>query len=268
MTSSKPADIVLIAGGPKAKNTKAIMAEVLKSSNTNLQSKVYRGGKEEATQAYSNIRRGADDAANKGRRMNANWYKKKAPNVAYIGTASDDSKEFFLMLKPIILAAGAGNVTLVPIVRRFDLDQAKDILLASNVVFISGGDVEMGMKHLTKRKLIPFFRELYDAGKLFCGISAGAIMLCRNWMHWRDPDDDGTAELLDCLGFAQLLCDVHAEEDSWVEMKRLLGFFPQGTTGYGIPAEGALRVAPNGKITAIGTAPVRFIKNGSDIIEN
>ena len=44
-------------------------------SNTNPQSKVYRGGKEEATQAYSNIRRGADDAANKGRRMNANLYK-------------------------------------------------------------------------------------------------------------------------------------------------------------------------------------------------
>jgi len=48
----------------------------------------------------------------------------------------------------------------------------------------------------------------------------------------------------------------------------LLGFFPQGTVGYGIPAEGALRVAPDGKITSIGSAPVRFIKNGADIIEN
>ena len=46
----------------------------MREVHTNLQSKVYRGGKEEATQAYSNIRRGADDAANKGRRMNANWY--------------------------------------------------------------------------------------------------------------------------------------------------------------------------------------------------
>ena len=192
--------------------------------------------------------------------------KKKAPKVSYIGTASDDNKEFFLMLKPIIMAAGAGSVTLVPIVSRFDLDKARDILFASNVVFISGGDVEMGMKYLTKRKLIPFFRELYDGGKLFCGVSAGAIMLCRNWMSWRDPDDDDTAELLDCLGFAPLLCDVHAEVDDWVEMKRLLSFFPQGTTGYGIPAEGALRVAPDGKITYIGSVPVRFIKDGADII--
>ncbi len=192
--------------------------------------------------------------------------KKKAPSVAYIGTASDDNKEFFLMLRPIIMAAGAGSVRLVPIVRRFDPDKARDILLASDVVFISGGGVDMGMKYLHKRKLIPLFRQLYDRGKLFCGISAGAIMLCRNWMHWRDPDDDDTAELLDCLGFAPLLCDVHAEEDNWVEMKRLLGFFPQGTAGYGIPAEGALRVAPDGKITPIGSVPVRFIKKGADII--
>ena len=187
---------------------------------------------------------------------------KKAPNVAYIGTASDDNKEFFLMLRPIIMAAGAGNVRLVPIVQRFDPDKAKDILFSSDVVFISGGDVDMGMKYLRKRKLIPLFRQLYDRGKLFCGISAGAIMLCRNWMYWRDPDDDGTVKLLDCLGFAPLLCDVHAEEDNWVEMKRLLGFFPQGTVGYGIPAEGALRVAPDGKITSIGSAPIRFIKKG------
>jgi peptidase E len=188
--------------------------------------------------------------------------KKKAPDVAYIGTASDDNKVFFLMLKPIIMAAGAGSVRLVPIVRRFDPDKAKDILFSSDVVFISGGDVDLGMKYLRKRDLIPLLKELYERGKLFCGISAGAIMLSRNWMHWSDPDDDGTVELLDCLGFAPLLCDVHAEEDNWVEMKRLLGFFPQGTAGYGIPAEGALRVAPDGKITAIGSVPIRFIKKG------
>jgi hypothetical protein len=79
-------------------------------------------------------------------------------------------------------------------------------------------------------------------------------------MHWRDPDDDDTVELLDCLGFAPLLCDVHDEEDNWMEMKRLLGFFPQGTVGYGIPAGGALRVSPNGKIISLGSASVRFIK--------
>jgi hypothetical protein len=52
--------------------------------HTNLQSKVYRGGKEEATQAYYNIRRRADDAANKGRRMNANWYLKEIQRLVFL----------------------------------------------------------------------------------------------------------------------------------------------------------------------------------------
>jgi peptidase E len=193
--------------------------------------------------------------------------KKKTPSVAYIGTASGDNKEFFFWISQLFMAAGAGNVSLVPIVRRFDPDKARDILFSSDVVFISGGDVCLGMKYLRSRKLVSFLREIYDRGKFFCGVSAGAIMLCRNWMNWRDPDDDDTVELLDCLGFARLLCDVHAEEDNWVEMKRLLGFFPQGTAGYGIPANGALRVSPDGKITSIGSAPVQFIKKDADIIE-
>ena len=78
-------------------------------------------------------------------------------------------------------------------------------------------------------------------------------MLCRNWMHWRDPNDDDTVELPDCLGFAPLLCDVHDEEDNWVEMKRLLGFFPQGTIGYGASRPKVHRGSPNGKITALGS---------------
>jgi dipeptidase E len=192
--------------------------------------------------------------------------KKETPNVAYIGTASGDNQDFFLRLSQLIMAAGAGKVSLVPIIQRFDPEQARDIMLSSDVIFISGGDVDLGMKYLRSRKLISFFREIYDQGKLFCGISAGAIMLGRSWIRWRVPDDDDTAEVFNCLGFASLLCDVHGEEDDWVELKKLLGFFPQGTVGYGLPINGALRVAPGGKITPIGAAPIRFIKKGADII--
>jgi PAT family beta-lactamase induction signal transducer AmpG len=42
------------------------------TENTDSQSKAYRDGEEENTQTYSTIRRGADDEANKGRRMNTN----------------------------------------------------------------------------------------------------------------------------------------------------------------------------------------------------
>jgi peptidase E len=224
MTKSKPAPVMLIAGGPQAKNTKIIIAEALKLS------------------------------------------KKQKPAIAYIGTASGDDISFFNMLKKMFVAAGAGSVTLVPIVKNFNREKAEKILHDCDLIFISGGEVAGGMDYLIKYNLIPLLTDLYNSGKPFCGVSAGAIMLCKNWMRWEDEDDDNTVELLDCLGFAPLLCDVHAEEDDWEEMKRLLGFFPEGTIGYGIPAGGALIVTPHGKISAIGKKPLKFIKKNSNIV--
>jgi peptidase E len=191
---------------------------------------------------------------------------KPAPSIAYIGTASGDDRTFFNMFKQMFIAAGAGSVALVPIVRNFHKEKTEKILNDCDLIFISGGEVAGGMDYLIKYNLIPLLTDLYNFGKPFCGVSAGAIMLCKNWMRWQDENDDSTVELLDCLGFAPLLCDVHAEEDGWEEMKRLLGFFPDGTIGYAIPTGGALQVTPDGKITTVDLEPIRFIKNGPDII--
>lgn len=75
------------------------------NSNTNLQSKVYRGGKEEATQAYSNIRRGADDEANKGRRMNANLYKDPI-NIIITGVGGQGNVLASRVLAGMLVSAG------------------------------------------------------------------------------------------------------------------------------------------------------------------
>jgi hypothetical protein len=50
--------------------------------NTKSHSKGYRGGEEEATQAYGTIRRGGDKDANKDSRMKAAWYQEGKPTCA------------------------------------------------------------------------------------------------------------------------------------------------------------------------------------------
>ncbi|MGP8153478.1 MAG: indolepyruvate oxidoreductase subunit beta [Smithella sp.] len=75
------------------------------STNKNLQSKVYRGGKEKATQAYSNIRRGADDIANKGRRMNANLYKEPT-NIIITGVGGQGNVMASRVLAGMLVNAG------------------------------------------------------------------------------------------------------------------------------------------------------------------
>jgi len=61
---------------------------------------------------------------------------------------------------------------------------------------------------------------LYNSGKPFLRFSAGANHALQKLDALEDEKRRTIQfELLDCPAFAQLLCDVHAEEDDWEEMK-------------------------------------------------
>ena len=191
------------------------------------------------------------------------------PSIAYVGAASGDSRPFFLMISGYLRACGAGYVTLAPLVgKRAKLEKARAILKSADMVFISGGDVEMGMKVLEERQILPLLRELFEKGKPFFGTSAGSIMLAWQWVRWEDPDDDTTASLFPCLGFAPIVCDTHGETEGWEELRTLLRLSPEGTLGYGIQAGAGLRVYPDGKLEALG-APVHcYAHSGGRVVRN
>ena len=78
------------------------------------------------------------------------------------------------MLSTYMRRAVRGPVTMAPLVsKRAKLDKTRAILESADMVDISGGDVEAGMKVLEQRQILPFLRQLYEAGKPFFGISAG-----------------------------------------------------------------------------------------------
>jgi cyanophycinase-like exopeptidase len=131
---------------------------------------------------------------------------------------------------------------------------------------MSGGDVEAGMRILESRNIFNIFRDLYQEGKVFFGVSAGSIMLCREWVRWNNPDDDSTAELFPCLNIAPVICDTHAEEDEWEELKVALRLKIDRCSGYGIPSGACLKVYPDGHIAAIGGAIAKYVKRGHKVI--
>jgi cyanophycinase-like exopeptidase len=183
---------------------------------------------------------------------------KPCPSIAYVGVASDDDRGFFRWLAAMFQQAGSGDVRMVRLASpRADVAEARAVLERSDVVFMSGGDVEAGMAHLERHALVPFFNELYRGGKSFFGLSAGSIMLARCWIRWRDPDDDASAEEFPCLGLAPVVCDTHAESDGWEELRALMKLTGNGI-GYGIPAGGALRVNADGSVSALGKPAQRF----------
>jgi peptidase E len=185
-----------------------------------------------------------------------------------VGVASEDNAQFFSWISAMMKAAGAGKVRLAPIAgRSADTSRAVEILNSSDLIFVSGGDVELGMRILKEKNIIPVLEKVFHEGTLYFGASAGSIMLCKQWVRWRDPDDDSSAELFPCLGFAPIYCDTHAEEDDWEELKALLKIAPSGTAGYGIPSDAAIMIGPGNSIEYLGAPSVRFMKTQGSAIK-
>ena len=192
----------------------------------------------------------------------------KRPRIAYVGAASRDNPAFRLLIARMLVRAGAGEVTLAPMSgTRVDPAVARRVLEDADLVFISGGDVEEGMKVVEKRGMDALLRSLHKAGKPFLGVSAGSIMLAKRWVRWRDPQDDASAELFSCLGLAPVLCDTHGESDGWAELQAMLRLCRAGTTGFGIVSGSALAVAGDGTVTALGGEVHVFRKKRTGVFQ-
>ena len=192
----------------------------------------------------------------------------RRPKIAYVGTASGDDAAFRLWFTRLLKKAGAGEVTLAPLCgRRGDAEKAKAVLEASDLVFVSGGDVEEGMRVLNEKEMTGFLRRLYWSGKPFFGTSAGSIMLTRKWVRWRNPDDNESAEPFPCLGLAPLLCDTHGEGEGWEELKALLALSPTGEIGHGIVSGTAIVVGPDDAFFALGGEVDRFRKRAGGVVQ-
>lgn len=122
------------------------------------------------------------------------------------------------------------------------------------------------MQVLEEKQMTGFLRDLYTGGKVFFGASAGSIMLAQQWIRWRDPEDDSTAELFPCLDFANLICDTHSESDGWEELQTALSLEKNNAEGYGIATGACLKVQAEGKLEALG-GPVSVYKNKAGKVE-
>jgi peptidase E len=190
----------------------------------------------------------------------------QTPSIAYIGAANDDDNDFFVWTRKTFTDAGAGVVTLAPLSSRVsDTGDAMHILTKADLIFISGGDVDIGMNNLEEKKMMSSLKQFHRNGKTFFGSSAGSIMLARKWIRWIDPSSDETAELYPCLRLARVFCDTHAETDEWEELRALLDLVPENTIGYGIPTNSALAVYPDGGVQSLA-GPIHRLKSTKEEI--
>lgn len=192
---------------------------------------------------------------------------KPRPLVAYLGAATDDDPRFLGWMQELVTAAGPCTFRLAPVAGRTAArGAARKVIEAADVVFVGGGDVELGMQRLRERELVASLGEKHGAGTPFLGISAGAILLCRRWIRWRDPEDDDSAELFDCLGLAPVVCDCHGEEEGWPELGALLRLAGGRSVGHGLRAGSAVRVGAGGKVEPLCGQVDRLRVQGGKVV--
>jgi len=190
---------------------------------------------------------------------------KDKPRIAYIAAASNDNRGFFYFISTFLKQAGTCDLKLAPLAgAKADPQKARAVIESADLVCLSGGDVELGMKLLAGGGVMDLLKKKFAEGTPFFGLSAGAIMLCRQWVAWSDSQDDSTAGLFDCLGFADLCCDVHDESGNWEDLRMLLKLSGEAATGYGIRTGGAIRVEPGGEFEVISGKIDRLVQRGGD----
>lgn len=150
---------------------------------------------------------------------------KERPLYAYVGAASGDAPWFERVIKTMVFGPRARCAFVRLTDKTLRTSEAKAMLGDADVVFVSGGDVDAGMKVIEERGLAPFFRQLHAGGKIFEGVSAGSIMLGEHWVHFAD-DDDARGARFDCLGLVPSSFDAHDEKDGWRELHALARLLP------------------------------------------
>jgi len=190
------------------------------------------------------------------------------PQVAYIGTANGDNMIFFTMIKSILMKAGAQKVILVKLAKKkVDISDVKNVLTSADIIFLSGGEVEDGMNWLKYHRLTLFFKDLYNEGKRFVGISAGSIMMGTHWVRWEKPEDDATAELFDCLGIIPAVFDTHGEDENWKELKTTLKLLGNDARGYGIPCHGMISADSRGTLVNLEKTLLTYVNDNGQVWE-
>ncbi len=192
------------------------------------------------------------------------------PLVAYVGAASGDNAVFFGMIRTALFTRGARMQLVRTASPRASASEARALLDDCDLVFVSGGDVEQGMQVLRDRDLVTPLQAFARAGKPMFGISAGSIMLGRDWVSFPADDSQG-ASLFPCLGIAPVHVDAHAEADGWDELRVLVDLLCRrgdaGPVGYGLTRAGGLRVElldDDVKLVPLGTPTPRIgVRDGT-----
>lgn len=181
-----------------------------------------------------------------------------APRAAYLGASNGDNPDFYSIFLAAVEALGPSECRMIPAVPS---DEERAFLESADVIFLAGGDVELGWRAFEASGVRGLIERRYQAGAVLVGISAGAVQL--GTAGWPEGDPESA---FPTWGLAPFVVDAHAEDDDWAALKAVVHARGSGARGIGIPRGGGLILHPDRTLQAVRRAACEVSAAGGELV--
>ena len=126
---------------------------------------------------------------------------KKNPKLLFIGTASSNSYDYFLVIKKLFEKLGCSVSNLDLLKENLDMEQVKEDILNTDIIYVGGGNTKFMLEKWRTLGVDNLLLEAYNKGIVCSGLSAGSYC----WFKYN-------YDLLEGIGIVNAVNCVHYEQ--------------------------------------------------------
>ena len=126
---------------------------------------------------------------------------KQNPKLLFIGTASSNSYDYFLVIKELFEKLGCSVSNLDLLKENLDMEQVKEDILNTDIIYVGGGNTKFMLEKWRTLGVDNLLLEAYNKGIVCSGLSAGSYC----WFKYN-------YDLLEGIGIVNAVNCVHYEQ--------------------------------------------------------
>ncbi|MBP3841027.1 MAG: Type 1 glutamine amidotransferase-like domain-containing protein [Bacilli bacterium] len=172
---------------------------------------------------------------------------KENPNFLFIGLASSFSDSYYDIVKVIYKNLGCTPAYLKKKNILNNPDIVKNKIESADIIYFGGGDTIKLLDNLREYNMIPLIEKAIERGCVLVGVSAGAIMMCKEGYSdsYKLRGESDSFDFLEGLGFLNISFCPHYEDDSYRKHDLIEDLEKENRMVYALPNNTAMKIIDN-----------------------
>lgn len=126
---------------------------------------------------------------------------KQNPKLLFVGTASKDSYDYYLVIKKIYEELGCIVSNLELLKENLDMNEVKNSILNTDIIYVGGGNTEFMLEKWRELGVDKLLLEAYNKGIVCSGLSAGSY--CWFKLNYDSLEGIGIINAVNCVHYEQ-----------------------------------------------------------------